>query len=79
LVEKAELKAEIEIVASGKEEFRINISGENITKNTGIWNLEFGINHLEVPLTILNPELWQPNGLGSQKLYDIRIELVKND
>ncbi|NTV83966.1 MAG: glycoside hydrolase family 2 protein, partial [Bacteroidales bacterium] len=77
--EKAELKAEIEIVASEKKDIRIIISGKNITKNTGIWNLEFGINRLEVPFTIPNPELWQPNGLGSQKLYDIRIELVKND
>jgi len=29
-------------------------------------------------LTVENPELWWPNGMGSQPLYDITVELIDN-
>ncbi len=50
-----------------------------IPLSSGIWNLKYGINTIEVPFSIKNPNLWQPNGRGKQKLYNIRVELVDKD
>ena len=37
-----------------------------------------GKNNIEFPLDILYPELWWPNGLGKQKLYDFEVQ-IKDD
>ena len=37
--------------------------------------LQAGINQLKVPFTIQNPELWWPNGMGDQTLYNIKVKL----
>jgi beta-mannosidase len=37
--------------------------------------LEIGPNELAIPVRIEHPELWWPNGLGAQRLYDIDTRL----
>ena len=37
--------------------------------------LQAGMNHLKVPFTIQNPELWWPNGMGDQTLYNVKVKL----
>jgi beta-mannosidase len=32
-----------------------------------------------IPVMITNPELWWPNGLGEQPLYDVEIDLLEED
>ncbi|SHF28879.1 beta-mannosidase [Chryseobacterium takakiae] len=39
--------------------------------------LKKGINFIEIPYKIFNPELWQPNGRGKQKLYDFEVSLKR--
>ncbi|MCK9400847.1 MAG: glycoside hydrolase family 2 protein [Bacteroidales bacterium] len=77
--ERAGLTAKIEIVAAEKLEITLNLFVDDISLSTRNWKLEIGNNLLEMPLTIDNPVLWQPNGLGSQKLYTIRIELADKE
>ena len=38
--------------------------------------LTSGVNKVTIPITIQNPELWWTNGLGDQKLYNIKIQVV---
>ncbi|MEZ4829299.1 MAG: glycoside hydrolase family 2 protein [Bacteroidia bacterium] len=37
-----------------------------------------GAHNIEIPFTIENPQLWWPNGLGGQPLYDIAVNLSVN-
>jgi beta-mannosidase len=76
--ENAELKAEITIETTGKHNISYNILVDNVKIQTGIWNLESGINQKEVDFSINNPVLWQPNGYGSQKLYHIKVNLISS-
>ncbi len=41
-------------------------------------DLGIGINEYSFPLEIKNPELWWPNGLGDQKMYEIDVQLNHN-
>lgn len=39
--------------------------------------LKKGINFIEIPYKIFNPELWQPNRVGKPKLYDFEISVKR--
>ncbi|MEA3505608.1 MAG: glycoside hydrolase family 2 protein, partial [Bacteroidota bacterium] len=41
-------------------------------------SLAKGFNSVSIPFVISNPELWWPNGLGDQKLYNIEIQVKSN-
>ena len=43
------------------------------------FNVKKGKNELSIPVTIKKPELWWPNGLGKQHLYNFKITLNKNN
>ncbi len=77
--EKAELTAKVEIVTTKDQEFQVIIYIDAKNAYSGIWNLESGIKTVEIPITIDNPELWQPNGYGMQKVYNIKVELLVGD
>jgi beta-mannosidase len=77
--EKAELIVKVEILATGNHDKALSFFVDNVKTQTGIWNLESGINSIEVPITIDTAELWQPNGFGNQKLYTFRVELVDKE
>ena len=38
--------------------------------------LRSGVNYLDFDLTLEDPELWWPRGMGAQPLYGLRVELV---
>lgn len=71
--QKAELNIQAEIVADNEGEYSIfiNKKKENI-------QLKKGKNTVQIPFTIQNPKLWQPNGWGDPNLYDIKISLQKD-
>lgn len=56
--------------AIGSEEKHIHES--NIT-------LHKGVNNVSVPLEIINPKLWMPNGWGEQHLYNFTAQVVINN
>jgi beta-mannosidase len=85
LKEKADLivKVEIEVLEGG--EYKMKISGDSSPRAgvpfeaSGTWNLEPGTNSMEVSLSINDPKLWQPNGLGDPNLYNFKVELLKEN
>lgn len=46
--------------------------------STGLTGLNCGLrcNHVNVELTITDPQLWWPNGYGAQPLYEVKVLLV---
>ncbi|NIF06473.1 glycoside hydrolase family 2 protein [Chryseobacterium sp. Tr-659] len=70
---KAELAIHASILAEkeGKYIFIIN-------NKTNTIDLKKGKNQLEIPFTIQNPKLWQPNGWGEAYLYDMKFSLHKD-
>jgi beta-mannosidase len=72
----ANLTAQLEIEAQSDFTADINISinnGEKIINES--YGLKEGKNTVTIPFTINNPELWWPNGLGEQPLYNIDVTL----
>ncbi|WP_343330771.1 beta-mannosidase [Polaribacter staleyi] len=41
--------------------------------------LKKGVNKIDIPIKIKNPELWWTNGLGNQKLYKVDVTLKKGN
>lgn len=78
--QKANLEIELEIEVAQDADVLLKISNQKnefgtITQQV---KLKAGTNKVNVPLSILKPELWWTNGLGKQKLYDFDIELKTN-
>lgn len=59
----------VEAAKDGKAELTISVAGQSAQKKSV--ELVEGMNNVEVPFSIINPELWWPNGAGDQKLYDV--------
>jgi beta-mannosidase len=76
---KAEMSAKIQIESTGKQNISYYLFVDNVKVQNGFWNLESGTNQQKLTFTIPDPQLWQPNGLGKQKLYIIRVKIVGND
>jgi beta-mannosidase len=75
----AELTVRIELDIVKEGAYDIGVSWDSIPFYSINRQMEPGINRIEIPLSMLNPRLWQPNGLGVQNLYTFRIELTEND
>lgn len=71
--EKAELNIYTDILADKEGKYVVSIN--NQIKNI---QLKKGKNIIQIPFTINNPKLWQPNGWGDPNLYDIKISLQKD-
>lgn len=71
--QKAELNILTEIFVDDDEDYSVLIN----SKKKKI-HLKKGKNTIQIPFTIKNPKLWQPNGWGEQNLYDIKVSLQKN-
>ncbi|KQT30927.1 beta-mannosidase [Chryseobacterium sp. Leaf405] len=71
--QKAELNIHSEILADkdGKYSVLINNKINQI-------QLKKGKNTIQIPFTIDNPKLWQPNGWGNPNLYNIKVSLQKD-
>jgi len=55
----------------------ILVDGQLVKEST--LQLDHGLQSSNFTLTIQNPQLWWPNGMGDQKLYDIQLRLKKED
>jgi beta-mannosidase len=74
---KANMTAHIELAVNNKSEkgvVEIIVNGKTI-KKTQV-KLIKGENNLQIPFEIENPELWWPNGMGNQVLYDVEVKLT---
>lgn len=67
----ANLTVNIEIESSVKKIITIN-AYDNTSEEL---NLKKGTNKFLLKVSILNPELWWPNGYGNQKLYEIPVSI----
>jgi beta-mannosidase len=74
---KAALDVELEIESTQDGDFSVEIkSPANEFKPIAqTVKLKSGLNKINIPLAILAPKRWWPNGLGEQKLYGIQISL----
>ncbi|UOU98046.1 hypothetical protein MUU74_16320 [Chryseobacterium daecheongense] len=70
--DKADLAIQAEIIAEKEGEYIVSINSKPFD-----FQLKKGKNTIQIPYTINNPKLWQPNGWGKQELYLIRVSLQK--
>lgn len=73
---EAILQSEIEIESVEKTEVNIKISIDSVNVLEQKVSLVEGKNNINIPLKIENPKLWWTNGLGEQKLYNIKIQIA---
>ena len=77
LGEKANMTALIEVTSNGNEEQSTsNIIVNNKPVKTVEVQLTTGKNTLNIPFEIENPQLWWPNGMGEQVLYNVNVKLT---
>ncbi|MFD0836449.1 glycoside hydrolase family 2 protein [Mariniflexile aquimaris] len=73
----AQLNVAVELEATDDFKSFLNIKIDSVLSVRHKMDLKKGINKIEIPVIIENPELWWTNGLGNQKLYKIDIEVTK--
>ncbi|SHM06205.1 beta-mannosidase [Chryseobacterium polytrichastri] len=71
--QKAELRIQTEIIADKEGKYTVSVNSK-----TSNFQLKKGKNTIQIPFTINNPKLWQPNGWGDPNLYDMKISLQKD-
>ncbi len=77
--DKANLNAEIELdISKELEKCDIEIFVNNQLVKKENKSLKSGIQKLTIPFKIENPELWWPNGMGAQKLYNVNVKVSAN-
>ncbi len=75
----ANLNAHIELSTTKEiEKSTIEVFVNNILVKKEEQNLISGINKITIPFNIENPELWWPNGMGKQHLYNVNIKVIAN-
>ncbi|NPA35877.1 MAG: glycoside hydrolase family 2 protein [Chlorobi bacterium] len=76
LTEKqADLVSELTIESSGEQKAKVKILIDGNTVKEEKVSLSEGRNYVTVDYSIDNPELWWPNELGEQKLYNVTAEV----
>jgi beta-mannosidase len=73
----ANLTVKLEFVIIEGGEYFVRIKRDSIPGDSIPFNLKPGTNHIEIPLVLEKPELWWPNGYGSQKLYHFKVDLIR--
>lgn len=71
--QKAELNIFTEIFADKEGQYFLSFNNK-----TNTVHLRKGKNAIQIPFTIENPKLWQPNGWGNPNLYHIKVSLKKD-
>ncbi len=74
----AQLTAEVEVVADGASDALIVVEDPTDKRVAARQTVKLspGANRFALKLTVPNPQLWWPAGLGSQKLYTLRARLT---
>ncbi len=75
---KAEIVLNTKITAVKDAKLSISVQLDNQIVASQSVSLKKGENNLSLPVTIVNPELWWTNGLGEQKLYNIKLQIKDN-
>jgi len=78
---KALLDVELEIESTQDANFSVEITNPKNEFKTIAQpvKLKTGKNKINVPISILKPQRWYPNGLGKQKLYDFQIKIKNSE
>ena len=80
LNENASLVAEIELESYLEiDEMISEIYVDNKKVSTDLVYINKGTNKIEIPFTIKDYELWWPNGMGNQNMYDVKVKLQSNN
>ena len=80
LNENASLVAEIELESYLEiDEMISEIYVDNQKVSTDLIYINKGANKIEIPFTIKDYELWWPNGMGNQNMYDVKVKLQSNN
>ena len=80
LNENASLVAEIELESYLEiDEIISEIYVDNKKVSTDLVYINKGTNKIEIPFTIKDYELWWPNGMGNQNMYDVKVKLRSNN
>ena len=75
---KASLQVKLEIESLVEMNVTLTALIDNQVGHSQPLSLQKGINKIDFPFDILYPQLWWTNGLGSQNLYDIEVQ-IKDD
>mgnify|MGYP003743559791 CR=1 FL=1 len=57
----------------------IELKLDNEIVNSSKLRVQKGKQHFSIPIKIDNPKLWWPNGLGKQHLYNIKVNIKRNE
>lgn len=66
------VNVEVTSPKGGKTVLKVDLGGRRKTRQVDIVP---GRNVLSLPVTVKDPELWWPNGMGSQNLYDLTVSV----
>jgi len=77
---KLSVSLRMHVVRPGEKRISVFVDNREMLSETwnlepGTWNPEHGITHHELLIKLDSPERWWPNGMGSQKLYNLRVEV----
>lgn len=72
----ADLLLDVEIESQGKRAYKLQLLHKGRKYIDQVIQLHEGVNQLQLPFRILNPELWWPNGMGDQHLYSFDIKIL---
>ena len=74
---KAELMLHLDVENETDGTFEVGVSTGSTTLVNKSLSLPKGRQHTVVPITLDNPQLWWPNEMGEQALYDFEVVLKK--
>ena len=77
--EKAELMLHLVVENETDCTYEVGVSTGSTTLASRTLSLSKGRQHTVLPFTIDNPQLWWPNEMGEQPLYDFEVRLQKGD
>ena len=78
-VERAELMLHLDVESEGIIDIEVDVSTGSTTLASRSLSLSKGRQHTVLPISIDNPQIWWPNEMGEQPLYDFEVRLKKGN
>ena len=76
--ERAELMLHLDVENETDGQFEVGVSTGSTTLASRSLSLSKGRQHTVLSITIEHPQLWWPNEMGEQPLYDFEVRLLKD-
>ena len=76
--ERAELMLHLDVESEGIIDIEVGVSTGSTTLASRSLSLSKGRQHTVLPISIDNPQIWWPNEMGEQPLYDFEVRLKKD-